>query len=63
MLFFTRKSIQFEGSHKIEILIVSLINFLYACLMVFNTTFNTISVTLWPSVLLVEEIGGPGENH
>jgi hypothetical protein len=31
--------------------------------MVFNTTFNNISVILWRSVLLVEETGGPGENH
>jgi hypothetical protein len=31
--------------------------------MVFNATFNNISViSLW-SVLLVEESGGPGENH
>ena len=29
----------------------------------FNTTFNNISVILWQSVLLVEEIGVPGENH
>ena len=33
------------------------------CLMVFNATFNNISVTSWRSVLLVEEIGGPEENH
>ena len=32
-------------------------------LIVFNATFNNISVTLWRSVLLVEEIGVPGENH
>ena len=31
--------------------------------MVFNATFNNISVILWQSVLLVEEIGTPGENH
>jgi hypothetical protein len=31
--------------------------------MVFNTTFNNISVMSWQSVLLVEEIGVPGENH
>jgi hypothetical protein len=31
--------------------------------MVFNATFNNISVISWLSVLLVEEIGGPGENH
>jgi hypothetical protein len=30
---------------------------------VFNTTFNNISVTLWWSVLLVEETRVPGENH
>jgi hypothetical protein len=34
--------------------------------MVFNATFNNknnISFILWRSVLLVEEIGVPGENH
>ena len=31
--------------------------------MVFNATFNNISVTSWWSVLLVEEIGVPGKNH
>ena len=31
--------------------------------MVFNATFNIISVILWWSVLLVEEIGVPGENQ
>ena len=31
--------------------------------MVFNATFNNISVILWRSVLLVEETGVPGENH
>jgi hypothetical protein len=30
---------------------------------VFNATFNNISVILWRSVLLVEETGVPGENH
>jgi hypothetical protein len=33
------------------------------CLMVFNATFNNISVISWQSVLLVEETGVPGENH
>jgi hypothetical protein len=34
-------------------------------LMVFNATFkfNNISLIWWWSVLLVEEIGIPGENH
>jgi hypothetical protein len=31
--------------------------------MVFNTTFNNISVISWWSVLLVEETGVSGENH
>ena len=31
--------------------------------MVFNATFNTISVISWRSVLLVEETGVRGENH
>jgi len=33
------------------------------CLMVFNATFNNISVISWRSVLLVEETGLSGENH
>jgi hypothetical protein len=32
-------------------------------LMVFNATFNNISAISWRSVLLVEETGGPRENH
>jgi hypothetical protein len=31
--------------------------------MVFNDTFNNISVISWRSVLLMDEIGEPGENH
>ena len=31
--------------------------------MVFNATFNNISVKLWRSVLLVKETRVPGENH
>ena len=33
------------------------------CLMVFNVTFNNISVISWWSDLLVEETGGPEENY
>ena len=33
----------------------------FVCLMVFNATFNNISVILWRSALLVEETGVPGE--
>ena len=36
---------------------------LFVCLMVFSATFNNISAISWRSVLLVEESGGPGENH
>ena len=36
---------------------------IYACLMVFNATFNNISVISWRSVLLVEETVELGENH
>jgi hypothetical protein len=36
---------------------------LFVCVMVFNAIFNNISVISWRSVLLVEETGGPGENH
>ena len=31
--------------------------------MMFNATFNNISVLTWQSVLLVEETEVPGENH
>jgi len=31
--------------------------------MVFNATFNNISVITWRTVLLVEETGIPTENH
>ena len=36
---------------------------LFVCLMVFSATFNNISAILWRSDLLVEDTGGPGENH
>jgi hypothetical protein len=32
-------------------------------LMVFNATFNNISVILWRTILLLEETRVPGENH
>jgi hypothetical protein len=32
-------------------------------MILFNATFNNISVISWQSVLLVEETGVPGENH
>jgi len=36
---------------------------LFACLMMFNATFNNISVISWRSILLVKKIEGPGKNH
>ena len=36
---------------------------LFVFLMVFNASFNNISVIAWRSILLVEVTGGPGENH
>ena len=36
---------------------------MFICLMVFNATFNNISVISWRSILLVEETREPGENH
>ena len=36
---------------------------LFVCLMVFNATFNNVSVISWGQFLLVEETGGPEENH
>jgi hypothetical protein len=39
------------------------IDSLFACLIVVNATFNNISTISWRLVLLVEETGGPGENH
>jgi hypothetical protein len=35
----------------------------FGWVMVFNATFNNISVISWLSVLLVEETGVPRENH
>ena len=37
-------------------------DYLFVCLMVFNDTFNNISVISWRPVV-VEEAGVPGENH
>jgi hypothetical protein len=36
---------------------------LFGWFVMFNATFNNISVISWRSVLLVEETGGPRENH
>jgi hypothetical protein len=44
-------------------LFLVVIDISFVCLMVFNVTFNNISIISWLSVLLVEETGVPGENH
>ena len=43
--------------------LISLDGLHVGCNMVLNATFNNISVISWRSLLLVEVIGGPGENH
>ena len=53
---------------SMEDLMDSFIQVLYAIglwleVMVLNATLSNISVISWRSVLLVEETGGPGENH
>ena len=53
---------------RIQLLFQVIILFcLFVCfflsLMMFNATFNNMSVISWRSVLLVEEAGGLGENH
>jgi hypothetical protein len=42
---------------------MSVIYWLGISVMVFDTTFNNISVISWWSLLLVEEIGVTRENH
>jgi hypothetical protein len=49
--------------HQSVYVFSSLFVCLFVCLMMFNATFNNISVISWRSVLLVEETGGPGEKH
>ena len=49
--------------HIIHYAIEISMQLMFVCLMVFNVTFNNISVISWRSVLLVEETGGPGETQ
>ena len=46
-----------------EILWVHVFIWVWFMVMVFNATFNNVSVISWWSVLLVEETGEPRENH
>ena len=48
---------------KIQVMVINLENLKGIRVMVFNTTFNTISVLLWQLVLLVDDTGVPGENY
>ena len=61
LIFILYKHCIFELISKRNILYIC---FIYiSCFMVFNATFNNISVISWRSVLLVEETEVPGENH
>jgi hypothetical protein len=54
----------FAKSSPLKLQVEMICNFTNGvCLMVFNATFNNISVTSWRLVLLVEETEGPRENH
>ena len=63
------KNQYFSGSHigfgvRMKWVYFKTINSLmFGWLKVLSIIFNNISVILWPSVLLVEETGVPGENH
>ena len=48
---------------EFKIFVQSVDGLVWVGFMVFNATFNNISIISWPSVSLVEEIGGSGENH
>jgi hypothetical protein len=57
----------FEGVQRFELESVGFAkpncSCLFVYMIVFNATFNNISVISWLSVLLMEETGEPGENH
>jgi len=50
---------------SLDLLDLNLLASLIVCIgfIVFNATFYNISVKSWLLVLLVEQTGGPGENH
>jgi hypothetical protein len=49
-----------DRNSGVPLTLTTLILFCFVCSLVFNATFNNISVISWRSVLLVEETG---ENH
>ena len=61
---FFDSSDQFEGGLGLGLLAIDfLLGLGWFGIMVFNATFNNISVISWRSVLLVEETGIPKKNH
>ena len=63
MFFINSNVTTFNVFHYVNrvMMIISALNLIR--IMVFNATFNNISVILWHAVLLVEETRVPGENH
>jgi hypothetical protein len=57
------KVVAFGGSLTRETTVMCIMSNHWIMFMVFNASFNNISVISWWSVLLVEETGVPGENH
>ena len=64
-IMFTLLSYKYTKSHGVfsDIYRIKAVMKVRVRVMVFNATFNNISAILWRSVLLVEEIGVPGENN
>jgi hypothetical protein len=58
---YTSSVIYIEGHHGRHVPYLNVL--IISWFMVYNGTFNTISVISWRSVLLVEETGVPGENN
>jgi hypothetical protein len=62
---FKEKNKKYDRRTSLVLIIITLfrtVNF-WVRVMIFNATFNNISVISWRSGLLVEETGVPGENH
>jgi hypothetical protein len=57
------QTMQWQKEKDRQITLLLLFNHNRVRVMVFIATFNNISAILWQSVLLVEEIGVPRENH
>jgi hypothetical protein len=52
-----------DGEFKLSRVYIYIYNYYVGLVMVFNATFNNISVISLQSFLLMEEIRVPGENH